>query len=475
MSVEPQKSRKKSLSLKTKNKVAKTVLFHTSYPCTTDIVANDDHSLTLSGEATINSPEEQHEYLVNYNTDIPATSSVENIQQDSSPAIEEFKCPMCDKSLAGTTRLQKLDHANKCLDAEASHISDVGKLHVQKNAIADNLDFQACVFCGKDMFSYNFQRREHHANRCLDEIVTEQTVIELSKKTAEQYNIDNSYGNTAIPMKYNVDVCPCCREDWTDRTLSLRSKMLHMKSCANRKGVSIQELGRRLQWTNWGLFAQQTRQNSVVEDKTAGTLPPDSNKDANKTKEDSFVLCTSDDEEFQTLIVAPTKPMSTNLQKNYKRKQKERMDDDLKMAITLSRSLMTTERKLKSRKGRKITEQDRNSSSVLSIEESKSMVMINLEILLCTPCIKNLKPSMLTPCLPASKLAMLYNKVNEQELENGRLRLWVLASSMEANHQKYITPLLASFLVRSGDTMSSIARIYANACLSRNSNMSIRR
>lgn len=455
MSVELQKKRKKSLSLKTKNKVAKTVLFHTSYPYTNDNVTNIDHSLTLSGEVTTISPGEQHEYQVDHKADISASSSLTNSQQESSSIIEEFKCPICDKSLAGTTRLQKLDHANKCLDAEASHISDVGSLHVRTNDIADNSDFQACVFCGKDMLSYNFQRREQHANRCLDEIVTEQTVIELSKKTAERYNIDNSYGNAAIPMKYNVDICPCCREDWTQRTLSLRSKMLHMKSCAKRKGVSIQELGRRLQWTNWGLCAQRNRAISAVKDKTPEPQPH-SIKDADQKKEDPFVLCTSDDEEFQSLSVVPTKPTNTKPQKNHKNKQKESIDEDLQLAIALSKSLMKAEKKTKSKKGRKITEQDRNSSSVLSIEESRSLVMKNLEILLCTPCTKALQPSISIASLPASKLATITNNVDELELENGRLRLWIMASSMEENHQKYITPLLASFLVRPGDTKCSI-------------------
>ncbi|KAI8582205.1 hypothetical protein K450DRAFT_227893 [Umbelopsis ramanniana AG] len=446
MSVELQIKRKKSLTLKKKNKVAKTVLFHTSYPHTTDIVDSNDQSLTLSGEATVGSPEEQSKFLMDHSNDIVSSSSVTNIQQESNPAFEESKCPMCDKSLAGTTRLQKLDHANKCLDVDATPIPDAEKLHLHTNTVADHLDFQACIFCGKDMLTYNFQRREQHANRCLDEIVAEQSVIELSKITAERYNIDNSYGNTAIPMKYNVDICPCCREDWTHRTLSLRSKMLHMKSCANGKGVSIQELGRRLQWTNWGLSSRQTRQNPLVEDKPAELPPPNSIKDASKTKEDPFVLCTSDDEDFQSLSVAPTKPISTTLKKNTKRKKTESMDEDLRIAIALSKSLMKAEKKLKSKKGRRITEEDRNSSSVLSIEESKSMVMKNLETLLCTPCIKKLKPSLSTPSLPASKLASLNNKVDEQELENGRLPLWILASSMEANHQKYITPLLANFL-----------------------------
>ncbi|KAI9279705.1 hypothetical protein BC943DRAFT_340425 [Umbelopsis sp. AD052] len=399
MSVELQIKCKKSLTLKKKNKVTKALHFRTSYPYTTDIVANNDPSLTLSGEFTVDLLEDQKKYLMDHSNDISSSSTLPNIQQESSPAIEEFKCPICDKSLAGTTRLQKLDHANKCLDAEATHISDAGKLDLHTNVVPDNLDFQACVFCGKDMLTYNFHRREQHANRCLDEIVAEQTVIELSKKTAE------------------------------------------------RKGVSIQELGRRLQWTNWGLSAQRTRQNSVVEDKPAEGLVPNSIQDANKIKDDSFVLCTSDDEEFQSLSVAPTKPLITTLKKNSKRKRKESIDEDLRLAIALSKSLMKTEKKLKSKKGRKITEQDRNSSSVLSIEESKSLVMINLNALLCTPCIKNLKTSISTPSIPASKLAMVYNNVDEQELENGKLSLWILASSMEANHQKYITPLLAKFLI----------------------------
>lgn len=455
MSVELQKKRKKSLSLKTKNKVAKTVLFHTSYPYTYDNVTNDDHSPTLSGEATIISPGEQPEYQVDHKVNISTASSLTNSQKESSSLIEEFKCPICDKSLAGTTRLQKLDHANKCLDAGANHISEDGSLHILMKDIADNSDFQACVFCGKDMISYNFQRREQHANRCLDEIVTEQTVIELSKKTAERYNIDNSYGNAAIPMRYNVDICPCCREDWTQRTLSLRSKMLHMKSCAKRKGVSIQELGRRLQWTNWGLCAQRNLAISVVEAKT-GEPQPNSVKDVDQKKEDPFVLCTSDDEEFQSLSVAPTKPTNTNPKKFRKNKQKESPDEDLQLAIALSKSLMRAERKAKSKKCLKIREQDRNSSSVLSVEESKSLVTKKLEILLGTPCAKALQPSLLKPSLPASKLATLTSNSDELELENGRLRLWVMASSTEEDYQKYITPLLANFLVNPGVAKCSI-------------------
>jgi hypothetical protein len=228
--------------------------------------------------------------------------------------------------------------------------------------------------------------------------------------------------------------------------------MLHMKSCANKKGISIEELERRLQWTNWGLLIPQTHRSSAVEAETVEQYQQKDIKDTDKAKEDPFVLCTSDDETFQSLSLIPSKPICTKPKKLLKNKQKDSNNEDLQLAIALSKSIVNPVAKGKSKKNRKVTEQDKNSSSVLSIEDSKLIVSKNLENLLCTPCVKVLQPSPIAPLLPASQLAT-YNI----QAENSRPTLWIMAASNEANHQKYKTPFLISFLVRTGHFIDSIA------------------
>jgi hypothetical protein len=171
MSVELQKKRKKSLSLNKKNKVSKTIPINTAYPYTIGNADVKDDTLPLLGEDSIRLPTEQIVYLNDLEADASAENTMIFPKQESKSVTEQVVCPVCSMNLVGSTRLQKLEHVNKCLDAEVSHNAEAEKADAFVRMNTNDSDIRACVVCGKDMSTYNNHRQEQHANRCLDEIV----------------------------------------------------------------------------------------------------------------------------------------------------------------------------------------------------------------------------------------------------------------------------------------------------------------
>lgn len=377
-----------------------------------------------------------------------AQKRFESSQQDSFAPTEPPTCPLCNKDLTGTTRLQRLAHANQCLDSDTSSPSAANrKGDFKVKTTGDDDDFPFCVLCGKDVSTYNYQRREQHTNRCLDEIVEEQLVIALSKRTAEKYRLDNTYGNTPIPERFNVQACPCCNEDWSTRKVSLRNKVLHMKSCANKRGISVQQLGRRLQWAGWGLSVRTSPSLALAEDDMPTIPQPNKSIKEPRTEADAFVLCKSDDDDFELMqpiaIPTPRKKQKSTLRSN----RGDKMDYDLQLAIALSNSMTKTVKNSKSRSARKRTQADRDSSSTLSIEESNQVVLKNLENLLFKASVAPIQGSIITETLPASKIAT-NRKLIAWDLENERrTELWTIASSNNIHAREYTTPLLTRFTV----------------------------
>lgn len=390
-----------------------------------------------------------------------STSQVPSIffsQQEKTASIETAVCPICSIDLTMKTRLQRLAHANTCLENQRdsgdglSSIVETTQIPTMKQANDDDTD--KCVICGKDIRKYNHQAREQHANRCLDEIVLEQQVIQASVKTAEKYRIDNTYGNKPIPSTYAVTSCPCCHIDWTGKTISLRRKMLHMKSCSKSNNISIQELGRRLQWSNWGLHTRPAPKNDVnvpettKEEKlhnTESTNPEDSGSLESFLYDEPFVLCTSEDENFEIVTPIPRKTSSV-YRKKIKPSGKEN-DEDLKLAIALSMSMVKEAKKTKSRSAGKATAASKNESCVLSLEDSKIVVLRNLENLLCTPKIIPRELDVNPTSLPPSKLAETFESNICQGRHQNRQSLWAIATFDNTKCDCFTTDFLAQFLV----------------------------
>ncbi|KAG2184687.1 hypothetical protein INT43_000600 [Umbelopsis isabellina] len=396
-------------------------------------------------------------------TSISQIPSISFSQQEMTSNIETAVCPICSIDLTMKTRLQRLAHANICLENEGNSSNDLSAI-VETNQIstlkeAENVGTNLCVICGKDIRKYSHQAREQHTNRCLDEVVLEQQVIQASKKTAEKYRIDNTYGNSPIPSTYAVTSCPCCHVNWAGNSMSLRRKMLHMKSCSRSNNISIQELGRRLQWSNWGLHTRPASKNdvSVPETtkeeeelkKTEPTQPEDSG--SSESYHETFVLCTSEDESLEIVTPKLRKESSVYRKKikpsgKIKSSGKEN-DEDMQLAIALSMSMVKEAKKKKSRSAGKATAASKNESCVLSLEDSKIVVFRNLENLLCTPKIIPKELDAISTALPPSKLAKIYERSTCQRGNKNPQLLWAIASSVNTKCDCFTTDFLAQFMV----------------------------
>ncbi|GAB5586153.1 5'-flap endonuclease [Umbelopsis nana] len=455
MSVEIPVKRKKNLSLKKKHKNADAVLVTWEDSAATMALKEpkNDPCLSLNEngmEAESLSCHAEIYPIKALEDDNSTLTKFEPSQPETAAKGDNSSCPMCNKDLTGTTRLQKLAHANHCLDATGSSFESNHKDDFNLDSSTRD-DFSFCFLCGKDTSAYNHQRREQHTNRCLDEIVMEQHIIEVSKRTAERHRVANTYGNASIPSRYDVQICPCCNENWNGRKLTLRSKVLHMRACANRKGISVQELGRRLQWSGWGLVVRSSStlviEESIPQDTiTVPTQPLKSNKKV-KARSNSFVLCASgDDDDFDVSTPILATPVRKKQKPSSRSKRRDEEDENLQLAITLSASMVMPSKKRSSKASRKFTEADRNSSSVLSIEESRQTVLKNLENLLCTPRVTPIKEAAFPTTLPASKLATNCKLLRSNHENECWPELWTMASSNNIQDQTHTTPLLESFL-----------------------------
>jgi hypothetical protein len=156
------------------------------------------------------------------------------------------------------------------------------------------------------------------------------------------------------------------------------------------------------------------------------------------------VLCTSDDEHFET---AAPKPRMTSSIYRKKSKSKGKNDEDLQLAIALSRSMEKESKKVKGRNSGKATAASKNESCVLSLEESKLVVLRNLENLLCAPKITSNDVISSCPALPPSKLAKSFEKSASQRGNKIPPLLWTIASSDSTKSDCFTTDFLDQFLV----------------------------
>ncbi|KAJ2956028.1 hypothetical protein NQZ79_g8068 [Umbelopsis isabellina] len=398
------------------------------------------------------------EGAMNNQTSTSQITTVSLSQQEMTLSIETAMCPICSIDLTMKTRLQRLAHANTCLENEGktdNNISaNVETTYIPTMKEADD-GTDICVICGKDIRKYNHQAREQHTNRCLDEVVLEQQIIQASKKTAEKYRIDNTYGNKPIPSTYAVTSCPCCHVNWTGKSLSLRRKMLHMKSCSRSNNISIQELGRRLQWSNWGLHTrpapkidinvpESTKKENVKV--TESTEPREDGLLESFLYDEPFVLCTSEDENFE--IVAPKARKTSSVYRNRTKSSGKENDEDMQLAIALSISMAKGSKKTTKRSAGKATAASKNQSCVLSLEDSKIAVLRNLENLLSTPKTIPKDLGVISTALPPSKLSKAFERSTSQRGNMNPQLLWTIASS--DNNTKcdcFTTDFLAQFMV----------------------------
>ncbi|CEG63436.1 hypothetical protein RMATCC62417_00579 [Rhizopus microsporus] len=270
---------------------------------------------------------------------ILSLSKKKSEQQPIVTKLETYTCPICEVDLTDiNSSYLRQKHVEKCMDNPSDEI-------------IDTLD---CFFCGKALSHMNMARRQIHINHCLDNVEEE-----LKKKKDGQ-----------LSLLETLTICPVCHESTPFDRRCLKQKIVHIKQCRSLFNLSMPQLIQRLRWIGWGHTSTVNNNNNNASNDIQ--VVDHNNYNKNKvTHELRAVDCSTfdDDDNFANNII-----VSRMNQSLWKPQRSDKSDDDLQMALALSRSLHTSQK----RKAVK----DLNASNIWSAEESKQMAYEKLDLIL---------------------------------------------------------------------------------------------
>ncbi|CEJ00807.1 hypothetical protein RMCBS344292_14854 [Rhizopus microsporus] len=270
---------------------------------------------------------------------ILSLSKKKSEQQPIVTKLETYTCPICEVDLTDiNSSYLRQKHVEKCMDNPSDEI-------------IDTLD---CFFCGKALSHMNMARRQIHINHCLDNVEEE-----LKKKKDGQ-----------LSLLETLTICPVCHESTPFDRRCLKQKIVHIKQCRSLFNLSMPQLIQRLRWIGWGHTSTVNNNNNNASNDIQ--VVDHNNYNKNKvTHELHAVDCSTfdDDDNFANNII-----VSRMNQSLWKPQRSDKSDDDLQMALALSRSLHTSQK----RKAVK----DPNASNIWSAEESKQMAYEKLDLIL---------------------------------------------------------------------------------------------
>ncbi|EPB81810.1 hypothetical protein HMPREF1544_11466 [Mucor circinelloides 1006PhL] len=269
-------------------------------------------------------------------------------------SLEEYACPICNEDLTFVkSSYLRQKHVEECISVESAP------------RIEQELEFDDCVFCGKNLMHFNSTRRQVHINRCLD------TADELEKQHQE-----SMFAGQHVPFLSRLELCPVCHEFDPFNHRTLKQKIVHIKQCARRNQLCIPQLLKKFQWIGWGHapvpVTTETAPTFVENTPTrTSPLPP-------KIPELQLAAYIHDmheeDDDFsnQAIIHASRVP-------EVNQRQQDKLDDELQTALAVSKSLQQSKRK---QRITKLNERDWNAANIWSSEDSKLNAMARLDEIL---------------------------------------------------------------------------------------------
>jgi hypothetical protein len=277
----------------------------------------------------------------------------------STPLLQEYTCPICNHDLTRVkSSYMRQSHVESCISKQSAFAKE------------EELEFDCCVFCGKNLSRFKSNQRQYHLNNCLDDVQQ----IEEAEAAAIRKEKDEMFAGQRVPFLSTLDLCPVCHEFDPFTNRNLKQKMNHIKQCAKQNRLSLNQLLKKFQWIGWGHLPVAT---------ITPSAPPLSN-DIPKTvniPDHQLVAYVQDmydgddDGDFtQNVIIHKTRTIQSTA-------KEDKTDEELQTALALSRSVLQQQAKRKQRL-RPSDERDWNAANIWCIEESRLKAIAKLDELL---------------------------------------------------------------------------------------------
>ncbi|KAF1800200.1 hypothetical protein FB192DRAFT_1390531 [Mucor lusitanicus] len=261
--------------------------------------------------------------------------------------LEEYACPICNESLTSVkSSYLRQQHVERCI-----YIESIPKLDQE-------LEFNDCVFCGKNLTHFKSNSRQVHINRCLD------AADELEKQHQE-----SMFAGQHVPFLSTLELCPVCHEFDPFQNRMLKQKIVHIKQCARRNQLSIPQLLKKLQWIGWGHTPVPTTTTTTPVENTPPPLPLKIPQHQLAAYIIPDIHEEHDDFSNQVIIHASRVPEGNQ-------RREDKLDDELQTALAISKSLQQSKRK---QRITKLDERDWNAANIWSSEDSKTNAMTRLD------------------------------------------------------------------------------------------------
>ncbi|KAL9544807.1 hypothetical protein MBANPS3_007439 [Mucor bainieri] len=295
------------------------------------------------------------------------TSTCNDYPQGSSStsnenSLEDYACPICNENLTSVkSSYLRQKHVEECIAIESTP------------KVEQELEFDDCVFCGKNLMHFNSTRRQVHINRCLD------TADELEKQHQE-----SMFAGQHVPFLSTLDLCPVCHEFDPFENRTLKQKIVHIKQCARRNQLSIPQLLKKLQWIGWGHtpVPAAIATTTLVEKASAPSSSSSSSSSSSPFPPEipqhqlaAYIpdLHEENDDFSNQVIIHASRAPEVN------QRREDKLDDELQTALAISKSLQQAKRK---QRITKLNERDWNAANIWSSEDSKTNAMTRLDDIL---------------------------------------------------------------------------------------------
>ncbi|KAI8391376.1 uncharacterized protein BYT42DRAFT_556664 [Radiomyces spectabilis] len=295
---------------------------------------------------------------------------VESTDQAAPSAhFDTYLCPICGQDLTLVrSSLLRQRHVEQCLDQPHEPVQT-------SESVPGELEFEYCVFCGKDIARLSDTIRTSHVNQCLDELAREEEENRKREKTELREKQLTSFAGQDIPFLKELEICPCCHEiEPFVRQPTLKQKVTHIKQCARSRNISMPQLIRKFQWIQWGHQPLSGSSTTASIAHAPAPVPP-----TIPIKMAATSLVDDDmEDDFSTSVVIH-RTAQTVIKPS--RKQ-DLLDDELQLALGMSRSMHEKAFPSSTKKKDRFRNANRNIADILSIDDSRQLVMQELQTLI---------------------------------------------------------------------------------------------
>lgn len=285
--------------------------------------------------------------------------------------LGEYNCPICELDLAHVkSSYLRQQHVEKCLSFATTTTTTA-------QTRSEQVEFNECVFCGKNLSRFKNDQKQVHLNNCLDEVKEEP--IE-----------DEVFAGQPVSFLSTLEICPVCHEVSPFVNKCLSQKLKHTKKCAKEHRLSVAQLLQKFQWIGWGHLPLESNSTTKKDDdkpsapthtiQTITPTPTPTHKLKVTLFQDEFEEDLDDD--FSNNVIIHKK---SNLMQDRKRNREEdKVDEQLQLALGLSKSMSIKEAPVKKKRlgVNPSNEREWNAANIWSAEESRKQVICKLDELL---------------------------------------------------------------------------------------------